>query len=339
MPGAHGIFVLAMLEGEAGAAIREIQQRVDPKLARESPPHVTLAGSSGVGPIVPNTPPERVRALLEPIAASTPVLRLPFQPAHRFMQTNIVVLPLDPHGALRRLHERIAASGLTFARAKFTFTPHATLSFYRTLDAATLRELLTVRIAAPAVIDRLTVSYTRDPQRPVTLFEVEIGRGAGEGASGEGASGWGGSGDRGADGAAPGTTGRMGRRLEPRGGWGGGGYRGADGAARVRRAPPHHPRPRSPPRRTRPRPTRSRRSPAVSAAPHPSAASPDRRIRGRPPGHAPPARAPPLAPFVHLPHSPNPSTTPALSSAPLPPPTRSGALAPPVASSFSGTYW
>jgi 2'-5' RNA ligase len=136
---------------------------------------VTLAGSSGVGPIVPSTPAERIREVLAPIAARASVLTLPFDRPHRFMQTNIVVLPLDPHGALRQLHEQIATSGLTFARAKFTFTPHATLSFYRTLDAATLRELLAVRMAAPAVIDRLTISYTRDPQPPVTLFELPLG--------------------------------------------------------------------------------------------------------------------------------------------------------------------
>lgn len=174
MPGANGIFVLAHLGGEAGARIREIQRQYDPRLSRESPPHVTLVGSSGVGPIVPSTPVERVREALEPIAASAAPLVLPFQPPHRFMATNIVVLPLDPHGALRQLHERMARSGLTFARAKFTFTPHATLSFYPELTPARARELLALRFDAPAIIDRLVVSYTRDPQPPVTLFELPL---------------------------------------------------------------------------------------------------------------------------------------------------------------------
>ena len=129
MPGANGIFVLSEIGGPLGERIRDVQRRFDPKLARETPPHVTLVGSSGVGPIVPSTPVERIRDALKPIADTTPVLELPFERPHRFMQTNIVVLPLDPHGPLRRLHDRIARSGLPFARAKFTFTPHATLSF------------------------------------------------------------------------------------------------------------------------------------------------------------------------------------------------------------------
>jgi 2'-5' RNA ligase len=174
MPGAYGIFVLAELAGEAGERIRAIQERYDPKLARQSPPHVTLAGSSGVGPIVPSTPTERIREVLAPIAAGAPPLTLPFERPHRFMSTNIVVLPLDPHGPLRALHERVAHSGLTFARARFTFTPHATLSFYPTLSRDALRELLAVRVDAPAVIDRLTVYFTRDPQPAVKLLELPL---------------------------------------------------------------------------------------------------------------------------------------------------------------------
>ena len=174
MPGAHGIFVLAPVGGEAGARIRALQAEYDPKLARESPPHVTLAGSSGVGPILPDTTRERVRTALAAVAESTPPLALRFQAPHRFMQTNIVVLPLDPHGPMRRLHDRIAASGLPFGRARFTFTPHATLSFYPTLPPARLRELLAVRIETPAVIDRLLISYTRSPQPAVNWFELPL---------------------------------------------------------------------------------------------------------------------------------------------------------------------
>jgi 2'-5' RNA ligase len=174
MPGANGIFVLSELGGALGARIREIQQRYDPKLARETPPHVTLAGSSGVGPIVPSTTAEQIRDALAPVTEATPRLELPVQPPHRFMSTNIVVLPLDPHGPLRRLHDRIARSGLTFARAKFTFTPHATLSFYRTLEPARFRELLAMRFDEPAIIDRLTVYYTRDPQPAVRMVELPL---------------------------------------------------------------------------------------------------------------------------------------------------------------------
>ncbi len=166
--------MLAPVGGAVGARIRAVQERFDPKLARESPPHVTLAGSSGVGPIVPETSVDQLRAALAPIAATTAPLALPFALPHRFMSTNIVVLPLDPHGVVRRLHDRIAQSGLRFARAKFTFTPHATLSFYPTLSRDAVRSLLAMRFDEPAVLDRLVLSYTRWPQPAVTMLDLPL---------------------------------------------------------------------------------------------------------------------------------------------------------------------
>jgi 2'-5' RNA ligase len=174
MPPSFGIFVLAELPGAAGEMIRAIQQRFDPKLARLTPPHLTLVGSSGVGSIPTDTPVERIREALAPIAASTAPMSLPFGPPHRFMQTEIVSLPLDPHGPLRTLHERIARSGLPFRKARFMFTPHCTLSFYPTLTPERERELLSLRVNAPCIVDTLQIYLTRDPQPSKKLFELSL---------------------------------------------------------------------------------------------------------------------------------------------------------------------
>jgi 2'-5' RNA ligase len=174
MAATFGIFILAELPGEAGEQVRALQHRYDPKLGRLTPPHVTLAGSSGVGPIPTDTPVARLRAALEPIAESTAPLSLQFRPPHRFMQTEIISLPLDPHGPLRALHERIARSGLPFRQARFQFSPHCTLSFYPTLTPKNERELLAARVDAPARIERLQIYLTRDPQPSKKLFELEL---------------------------------------------------------------------------------------------------------------------------------------------------------------------
>lgn len=174
MAASFGIFVLAELPGEAGATVRDIQQRYDPKLARLTPPHVTLVGSSGVGAIPTDTPVDRIRAALEPIAASTAPMSLPLGKPHRFMQTDIISLPLDPNGPLRLLHERLARSGLPFKRSRFLFSPHCTLTFYPMLTPQTERELLAVRVTAPAIIDTLQVYLTRDPQPSKLLFTLPL---------------------------------------------------------------------------------------------------------------------------------------------------------------------
>jgi 2'-5' RNA ligase len=171
----NGIFIIAELGGEAGRLIREINERYDPRLARYKPPHVTITGSSGVGPIPASVSVAELREKLAPIASSSEPMKLKFDPPMRFMQSEIVVLPLDPHGPLRILHDRIATSGLPFQPARFTFSPHCTLSLYPTLTREAERELLAVRINEPVVIDRLIVYHTMDPQPSKKLLEVLLG--------------------------------------------------------------------------------------------------------------------------------------------------------------------
>lgn len=171
---AKGIFLLAPLGGDSAAEIAELQRRFDPKLAAMTPPHVTLVGSSGVGPIAAGTNETALRAALEPVARQMAPLLLPFLPPRRFMQTSIVSLPLDPNGPLRALFEQIRGSGLAFGSVRFAFTPHATLSYFPSLDRRRERELLAVRVATPALIDRLELSLTNDPQPPRRLFELQL---------------------------------------------------------------------------------------------------------------------------------------------------------------------
>lgn len=178
MSGAGRIFILAEITGPVGERIHELQRRFDPKLARSAPPHVTLTGSSGVGPVHAGTSIAKLRGALEPVAAAAAPMQLRFSAPHRFMQTNIIVLPLDPHGPLRELHDAIARSGLRFSTARFTFTPHATLSFYPELSSDSVRALLSERVTELVTIDRLQVYRTMEPQLSVKLLEVRL-QGAG----------------------------------------------------------------------------------------------------------------------------------------------------------------
>jgi 2'-5' RNA ligase len=171
---ANGIFIIAELAGEAGKQIREINEKFDPRLARYKPPHVTITGSSGAGPIPASVTKSELWDKLAPITSRTSPMSLPFGAPMRFMQSDIVVLPLDPHGALRALHDGIVTSGLPFQRARFTFSPHCTLSLYPTLTRESERELLSMRITAAAIIDRIIVYQTLDPQPSRKLLELPL---------------------------------------------------------------------------------------------------------------------------------------------------------------------
>ena len=169
-----GIFVIAELDGAMGERIHAIQERFDPKLAAESPPHVTIIGSSGAGPIPVEMRVELLRRAIEPVAAATPPLALKFGPPMRFLQREIVVLPLDPHGPLRALHQRLKESGIPYAPARWPFTPHCTLSFYPTLTQETLRPLLALRESGVWTLRTLRVYHTREPQPPTLLFDAPL---------------------------------------------------------------------------------------------------------------------------------------------------------------------
>jgi 2'-5' RNA ligase len=173
-----GIVVIAELSGETAERILEVQQRYDPRMAAELPPHLTLIGSSGMGPISVRTSPEALREALLPATESTPPMTLRFNPPMRFMQSDVVVLPLDPNGAVRALYEamaeRIRAAHIVAERARFTFTPHCTLSFYPELAPQALRELLAMRFEESILIDAIQVYRATGPVGTQELFELPL---------------------------------------------------------------------------------------------------------------------------------------------------------------------
>jgi 2'-5' RNA ligase len=169
-----GIFIIAPIEGPVGDRIATLQAELDPRILKLGRPHVTLAGSSGVGPVASNTTMEELETRLRPIAETTAPISLRFAPPTRFMQTEIVVLPLDPHGPLRTLHERIKTSGLRAAPPRFFFTPHVTLSLYRELPKEVLSALLRQRFDEPVMVDRIEVHLTHDTGESKRLLTLPL---------------------------------------------------------------------------------------------------------------------------------------------------------------------
>ena len=171
-----GIVVIAELTGPVADAIHAVQQRYDPRMAAELPPHLTLIGSSGMGPISVRTPPEAIREALAPVAQSTAPIAIRFDAPMQFMQSKVVVLPVDPHGPIRALHEamaeRIRAARIVTERARFTFTPHCTLNFYRELPAEAVRKLLAMRFIETVRIEAVQAYRSTGPAGTERLFSL-----------------------------------------------------------------------------------------------------------------------------------------------------------------------
>lgn len=171
---AHGIYIVADLVGPEAERIAELSRILDPRLAALGRPHVTFAGSSGVGVLPTGTPVADLDRALAPVAAATPPVDFVFGPPERFPQTNIIHLPLPVHGPVRWLYDRIASSGLPFAPARFAFTPHCTLHFFRTLTPEAWERARRFRVRGPIRVDRIQCYDTRDPQPAVLVAEYAL---------------------------------------------------------------------------------------------------------------------------------------------------------------------
>lgn len=173
--GTTGIFVMVEPSGVTAHAIREVQLQWDPRLAREAPPHVTLVGSSGAGPIDASVPLAELRDTLGEVVERHRPFAVEFGPPQRLGERTVVALPLDPHGPLRALHEDLRASGLPMAASRWPFTPHCTLSFYPELTREQLRALTRVRVEHPLQVQQLRVYHTREVWPPRHLFDLLLG--------------------------------------------------------------------------------------------------------------------------------------------------------------------
>jgi 2'-5' RNA ligase len=169
-----GIIVMSELRGPIADRLREIQQRYDPRMAAELPPHITITGSSGMGPMPPETTDASIVAALTIVAADCTPFTVKLEAPMRFMQSTVVVMTIEPNGPIRALHERIKSSGLAYGQPRFTFTPHVTLSFYPELSRENLRELLRVRVSETVVVDSIQAYRATDLTRTRKIFDLPL---------------------------------------------------------------------------------------------------------------------------------------------------------------------
>ena len=171
---ADGIFIVADLFGPEADRIAALSQKLDPKFAALFRPHVTLAGSSGVGVLPLGTPQKDVCEALLRVGGSVAPLDFVFGAPERFPATNIIMLPLPVHGPVRWLHDRIATCGLPFSAPKFAFTPHCTVHFFRTMTDEAWQRARRFRVRAPIRVERIQAYATREPQPARLVCEVEL---------------------------------------------------------------------------------------------------------------------------------------------------------------------
>lgn len=148
-------YVVLDVPKPVASLVSEARRRFSP-LRAEYPVEITIAGSSGVGPIDPDQDEGFVFSTLGQIASTTAPIQVRFDRVQRFDGTTLYYLAPEDRRPFDELHERIAHCGIDFGDSPFPFNPHCTISGVE-LSEAQQSEIESVRVERPFVIERLAV--------------------------------------------------------------------------------------------------------------------------------------------------------------------------------------
>jgi len=168
---ARPAFVVAELPGPVAAWVREIRGQFEPEIAH-LPAEITLAGSSGVGPIHPGQSIASVRQMLAVALAG----RLPFEARfigiRSFPGTEIFFAAPEPE-PFAALHASVVASGVSFGPSPFSYKAHCSLKGFTPLKPGQREALESVVVPLePFTISTVSV-YEIERLQPKRLFTIQ----------------------------------------------------------------------------------------------------------------------------------------------------------------------
>jgi hypothetical protein len=164
-------FVVAELPEPIAAWVREVRGRFEPAIAH-LPTEITLAGSSGVGPIEHGQSVASVQQMLAAALAG----RLPFQSRfigiRSFPGTEIFFAAPEPE-PFNALHAAIVASGISFGPSRFSYNAHCSLKGFTPWQPGQREAIESNAVPLePFTINTVSV-YEMERMQPKRLFSIE----------------------------------------------------------------------------------------------------------------------------------------------------------------------
>jgi 2'-5' RNA ligase len=169
-----GCFVVVDIPNDVGREILRIRRRFRDPYDTGLPVEITLAGSSGVGVMVPGQSRRQAFGALDAIAATTPPFTASFGPVTRYAGTDIFVLTLRDTTPFDALHRRVASSSIRFTPSPHAYEPHCTLSRRAPIGDEDAAALLATEVPGAFTIDTLAV-YRADPLPATVLHRTRLG--------------------------------------------------------------------------------------------------------------------------------------------------------------------
>jgi hypothetical protein len=163
-------FVVAELPDSVAVWVRSTREVFEPGIAH-LPAEITLAGSSGVGPITIGQDIESTRAKLEAALRGCLPFEARFTSVGTFPGTNIFFASPEPEPFVAR-HQAIVDSGVAFGSSPFPYSPHCSLKGLTALRPGQREALLALSVpASPFTIEVVSV-YAISHMQPTRLFSM-----------------------------------------------------------------------------------------------------------------------------------------------------------------------
>lgn len=137
----HPAFIVAEIPEPVRCGIQGMRDQLATP-TRLLPVEITLAGSSGTGPIPPGTPFSRIIPDLERIVSGTKAFVASFSSIAAFPGTSTAYLAPADRTGFDLLHLALRNSPIPFSPSAFPYTPHCTLRSGPPLSASDQAETL-----------------------------------------------------------------------------------------------------------------------------------------------------------------------------------------------------
>ncbi len=119
-------FIVLEIPEPVRGVIQSIRERLATVTAR-LPVEITVAGSSGVGPIPVGTDKDDTENRLKNVLGKVKAFRVRFQEIRRFANTDIFYLAPEERQPFDHIHETLKGSGIAFGPNPWPYNPHCTL--------------------------------------------------------------------------------------------------------------------------------------------------------------------------------------------------------------------
>lgn len=169
------VYIVLEIPSPVREAIQSIRDFLATPTAR-LPVEITVAGSSGIGPIPPGANKHEAEARLTSVLERLEPFRAHFQEIRRFANTDIFYLAPNDRQPFDRIHEALKGSRIPLAPSPWPYNPHCTLRGGPLADQTSADNILKLSFPREEfVIDTLSL-YELDPgnQTCRVLFQAKL---------------------------------------------------------------------------------------------------------------------------------------------------------------------